>query len=495
MQAFRTKGLFGGDNPAFAGPDDPAQKEARKRYLGGLNSPAPINWLSDHLKEDQQDFGAVFIALKVLMSQVASAKVKAYKWHPDAKVEGDQERKKYLPRTHPICRLLNRPNPRESGRTMRARAVQQRSLTGTWLGWRVDEGTLGTDADDRPSQIWTVPTGTYTAVPMSSQYPDGAYRIMPFYPGPYAMVPGSWQAAGVIVPADQMLVSQHPHPLTYKEGLSPMAACAPELDTINKIGRARNSIMTRAPVPSGFVEIDTNASFPDQPELNRIVAQIYNFLGGPDRAGRPAVLGPGQKWVPNEMQGLELPWADTWDQLMSFVFAVLGTTRTMVGMDEASSYAALFAVLKQNRLVVLQPELDDLADCINQQLILPWFGEEYGCEFEPEAVGDEELLEKQLTTDLAGGYRRFNEYRALRKLPLVDGPEGEAFVKGGAAAGQGKPGEEGTNPDGSPKQPGEEDKAKNDAGEGSLPTRISSHVHLSQLNGNGKKHFSGFSRS
>ncbi len=436
----------------------------------------------------------MYIALKVLMSQAASAKVRAFKWHPDARIEGDEERKVYLRRTHPIPSLLNYPNPHESGRTMRARAVQQRSLTGTWNGWRVDEGTLGTDADDRPAQIWTVPTGVRTAVPMSPQYPDGAYRVMPFYPGPFAMLPGSWQAGGVIVPASQMLVSLHPHPLTYKEGLSPLSACAPEIDTISKIGRARNSIMTRAPVPSGFVEIDTNASFPDQPELNRIVAQIYNFLGGPDRAGRPAILGPGQKWVPNEMQGLELPWADTWDQLLSFVFAILGTTRTMVGMEEATSYAALYAILKQNRLVVLQPELDDLADTINLQLIDPWFGPEYGVEFEPEAVGDEELTEKQLATDLQAGIRRFNEWRAIRKLPLVDGPEGEEFVKASKGA-EGKPGEEGVGPNGEPKQPGDADKPKNDSGTGSLPTRISSHVSLHAVNGNGKKHFNGFIRS
>ncbi len=181
--------------------------------------------------------------------------------------------------------------------------------------------------------------------------------------------------------------------------------------------------------------------------------------------------------------------------MLSFVFAVLGTTRTLIGMDEATSYAALYAILKQNRLVVLQPELDDLADSINTQLVHPWFGEDYGVEYEPEAVGDEELTEKQLATDLQAGIRRFDEWRALRKLPLVGGPEGEAFVKAAKGAEGGKPGEEGMNPDGTPKQPGEEGKPQNDAGEGSLPTRISSHVHLSQLNGNGKKHFNGFSRS
>jgi hypothetical protein len=496
MRPFRTKNLF--SRPAHEAfgltVDDPAQESARRHYLSGLRSYAPINWLSAHLKEDQSDFGPVFIALKVLMAQAASARVRVYRWRARA---GSEDEKEYLPRDHPICRLLRRPNRWDSGRTLRARAVQQRSLTGTWLGWRVDEGPPWTGATDRPVEIWTVPTGTYTAVPLSPQYPNGAYRIMPFYPGPMALLPGTWQAGGVIVPADQMLVSQHPHPLVYKEGLSPLSACGEELDTVSKIGRARKSIMSRAPVPTGVLELDTGAIFPDDSELKRLTAQIYNYLGGPDRAGRPAILGPGQHWKPYDIAGLELPWGDTWDQLLDFVFAVLGTTRTMVGMKEATSYAALYAILKQNRLTVLQPELDDIADCFNTQLIEPFWGEEYGCEFEPEAVGDDELQEKQLALDLRAGVRTFNEWRQLRRLAPVAGPKGQEWVKGGGKpGGAGLPGE-GAERERSLAHPRELDgpadpmdagwrKPRNAAGRGSLPPRLDAILRRDVGNLNGK---------
>lgn len=486
MTPFKTRGLFTG-NPAFGqAVDDPAAEEARERYLQGLRSPVPLNWLSPHLKEDQSDFGAIYVALRALMSQAAGAKVRAYKWHKDARMEGDHESKEYLPRTHPICRLLNKPNRWDSGRAMRARAVLQRNLTGSWLAWIVTEGVPWSDEDDRPIELWTVPTGTFTAVPMSPQYPNGAYRVTPFYPGPMALLPGSWQAGGVLVPAEHMIASRREHPLVHKEGLSPLAACAEELDCINGIGRARKSIIKRAPVPSGWLQLDSGVVFPDKSELNRIQAQLYSMLGSPDRGGRPAIFGPGQKWVPNELAGLELPWTSTWDQLVSFVLSVFGTTKTMVGMSEAGSYAALYAILRQNRIMTIEPELNDIADALNMQLVAPYWGEDHGIEFEPEAVGDDELLEKRLQLDLRSGVRTFNEWRQIRKLPLVDGPKGKEFVKGGGKdAGHQTPGER-DRLGGGPREPKDlmeefHPRPRNLAGAGSLPPRI-----VPKLNGNGK---------
>jgi hypothetical protein len=491
--------LFGrAANPALGrSGDGPAQAAARARYLEGLRTPAPVSWLSPHLREAQSDFGPVYVALKVLMGQAASAAVRVFRWKARA---GSKDAQEYLPRAHPICKLLERPNRWDTGRTMRARIVQQRGLTGSWLGWMVSftgpaySGPKPTPGIDTPDEIWTVPTGTYTAIPMSGGYPEGAFRIMPFYPGPMALIPGTWQAGGVIVPAQEMLVSRHPHPLVYKEGLSPLAACAEEVDTASKIGRARNSILGRAPVPAGVIELDNSVTFPDLSELQRLSCQIYAYMGGPDRAGKPAILGPGQKWKREEISGLELPWGETWEQLLDFIFAVIGSTRTMVGLAEAGSYAALYAILKQRRLMVLQPELDDIADCFNSQMIRPWFGEEYGVAFEPEAVGDDELKEKQYALDLQIGLRTFNEWRQIRRLAPVEGPKGQEWVRGGAGRGALPAGREmerdalNVVTPREPKDPMNAGFPRHRSGEGSLPPRGgTAFLRRDHLNGNGKR--------
>jgi hypothetical protein len=494
MQPFRTKGLFSQvqKNPAFGpGVDDPAARMGRELYLEGLRSDAPINWLSSHLKENQSDFGAIYIAIKALKAQASAARMKFYRWHPDAKMGGDEEEKQYLPRQHEICRFFNYPNKWDSGRKMTARLVEQYCLTGTGLGWRVDEGTAFDKSDDRPEELWSVATGLYTAIPMSPMYPNGAYRIMPFFPGPMAQLPGTWQAGGVTVPADQMLVWQATHPLTYKEGLSPLAACASELDTINGIGRARNSIIRRAPVPSGVLEMDTNTQWPDKSQLNRLTQQLFNYIGGADRAGRPAIFGPGMTWKPFEMQGIELPWGDTWDQLLCFVFAIFGVTKSMVGMNEDTSYAALYATLKQFNLFTLCPLLQDLADAYDRQIIHKFWGVEYGMEFETQQVSDDDLLEKQLSNDLQAGVRKMNEWRRLRKLMPIEGPEGDKFLKASGKDQQAPDAKQlegmqnGAAKNDEPKNPAEAVRPRNIAGSGSLPPRIAAMLGP-RTNGNGK---------
>ncbi len=426
--AFRSAGAFSrptSNVAAFGGTQpDQAMKLAQDQYLAGLESAAPISWLSGHLTEEQRNDGAVFVAIKVLMAQAANAECKPFRWEDDARQGGDKDKKKYLPRTHEISRLLNRPNRWDSGRDMRKKYVQQKCLTGTWLGWRVDNGF------DRPKAIWNVRTGTYSPVSMSPQWPEGAYRIMPFFPGPFGMIPGALQAGGVIVGADHMLVSRDPHALTDKEGQSTLDAMSRPLDTLEAIDLARQSVMMRAPVPSGTLELDSNVKQPDAAQMLRLQIELKQMIGNAKRAGMPAVLGPGQKWVPSEMKGIELPWVESWKQLVAFVMSAFGITKELGFTSEASSYAALYASLKQFNLFTLVPLLEDLMDCLNMQLIWPFWGEEYGVEYAPRQVADEELLERQLETDFKYGLRMFDEMRTLRGLEPVGGEEGKKFVGG-----------------------------------------------------------------
>ncbi len=110
-------------------------------------------------------------------------------------------------------------------------------------------------------------------------------------------------------------------------------------------------------------------------------------------------------------------------------------------------------------------------------------------------MGDEELQEKQLSTDLQAGVRMFDEWRKIRGLPLVGGEKGKSWVQVGkgaqesgaeGAAGPGeKPQQPGSNPDeqAKPKSPLEKTRPRNGAWAGSLPPRI-----MAMLNGRNGKH-------
>lgn len=476
-----TKPILGTLEPTGSQQGQSADALMRERYLMSLRSDAPSQWTSSHLTESQRSRGAVYVALKVLMDQAASATLRCYHWDPDARMEGDTSARTPLPRDHPLSRLFHRPNNHESGSYLRRKIVQQLGLTGTSLLWRVNNGLR------KPAELWSIPTGTYQPVPVSPEYPDGAYRIMPYWPGPLAMSPGTWNQGGVVVKANYIVAVRHPNPLVPNEGYSPLAACDLEMDTVESIGRMRLSQTRNGTYPSATVELDPEVKFPDGNELIRIRREIYQLLGGPDRTGKAAILSPGMKIVPYGSGSVELGWIESWNQLVGFVMSVFGVTKSLAFMSEDSSYAVLYAQLKQFNLFTLCPLLDMIVQQWQQDLITPFWGEEYCVELEPKKVDDEAQLEAALGNDLKAGIRTLNEIRKIRGLEKWDGPEGEQRVWAGAekkgeeagdAIGEQAEGDPNAGKPGSGKLPPAQSpvvqasKPKNTQGAGSLPPHI-----------------------
>ncbi len=447
---------------------------ARRRYLISLNSDAPTAWISDHLSESRRLRGAVYVAIKVLGDQAAAAEAKVYKWHPDARMGGDQDAREPVERNHDLARLFLHPNRHESAGYLRRRRVQQLCLTGTSLLWRVDNGMK------TPQELWSVPTGTYQPVPISETWPDGAYRVMPWFPGPLAMTPGPWSQGGIIVPAEHMVAVRHPHPLVQQEGLSPLAACDLAMDTIESIDRARFNMTRQGAYPSAIAEMDPAVQWPTPENITRLRTELKQLVQGPDKAGSVAIMGPGVTLKPWLEGNVEVGWIESWSQLVGFVMSVIGIAKGMAFLDDSdSSYAKLYAMLKQFNLFSMCPLLQLLADADNMQLVWPFFGEGYFVEYEPKKVDDESILQQQNDTLLKCGGARVDEIRHRCGLPpdeefgqerasasFKDPAQLEAEAK---ARGTGQPK---TGPNGEPVDESEQDRPKNDQGTGSLPPKI-----------------------
>lgn len=405
-----------------SGEGSPSDVLARERYLASLRSGAPSQWMSDHLRESTRLRGAIYVAIKVLGDQAASCQVKCSQWHPEARMAGDKSAKKPVPYDHPLARLFRKPNKRETWNMIARRVVQQLSLTGSSLKWRVDDGY------GKPSEIWSIPTGTYQPVAPCSAYPLGAYRIMPWFPGPLAMVPGAMQAGGVVVSTDHIVRTMHPHPLVQHEGLSPLSACELSLDTIENIDRARMSKTVRQIVPSCVVKANPDAAYPQGDELTRAREELHQLMGGPDKAGRPAFLPPGYDIEPWGQGDIEIGWIESWSQLIDFVLSIFGITKSLAFMGEDSNFAQLYAALRQFNLFTLTPLLSLIADSVNLQLTWPFFGDDYFLELEPAKITDEEQRDREL--DILGKLRcaTVNEVRQAMGWEPIDEPWGDERI-------------------------------------------------------------------
>jgi hypothetical protein len=184
------------------------------------------------------------------------------------------------------------------------------------------------------------------------------------------------------------------------------------------------------------------------------------MYAGPWKTGSTIALSPGAAMKPYGASEIEMGWVQSWEQLVGFVLSVFGVSKSLAFMTEDTSYAILYAALKQFNLFSMMPLLETLADADNQQGIWPFWGDDYWIEYEPRPIDDEELRERQIQTDLQAGIRTINEIRSLRKLTLIDKPWGNERAINGARFAPDPNQEQATEQDqeakpGRPTQPGE----------------------------------------
>jgi hypothetical protein len=321
------------------------------------------------------------------------------------------------------------------------RKVQQASLTGTSLLWNVTDGT------GVPKELWSIPTASYQPIAPNPWFPEGGYRILPWYPGPMAQVPGIMSAGGVAVGAEHIVATRHPHPLIEHEGLAPLAACDLALDTIDAIDRARDATMRRLVKPSATLETDPQFWDPDKHNLDHAREELRQLLYGADKAGGVAALPPGSKLVSYEGGTVEIGWIESWSQLIGFVLSIFGVTKSLAFMDDDTSFAQLYASIRQHNLFTMCPLLSLIADSINLQCVWPFWGDDFFIELEPEKITDEE--HEKARVQLAGGFGsiKHNEVRVALGWPKTEEAWGEERVKGegqGEGDGKGEAGAPGT---------------------------------------------------
>src|SRR6202048_2003064 len=95
-------------------------------------------YAATRLQQSRHLVGAVYVAIKVLADQAASAELSVYKRKDQSRAGSEQDTRTPLDFDHPIVRLLKRPNNKETGGMWRRKVIQQLALTGSSLSWRLD---------------------------------------------------------------------------------------------------------------------------------------------------------------------------------------------------------------------------------------------------------------------------------------------------------------------------------------------------------------------
>ncbi len=365
-----------------------------KRLITALRSKAPGGWSDDRWEQTMRHYnGVAFVAISNVCKQLGRAKIKIY--HED---ETSPEGKRLVTRNsiptkmnvHPyeLVELLKRPNHRDSFGKIMYRWGQQRRLTGSALTYMIPN-QIGT-----PMELYCIPTCTAIPQPMVNPlYPDGYYRIQPIYPyGPFSSYPTPTSAVGAAVPAQWMLRFDYPHPLLFYDGYSPLTGLNQHMDSVKMMDSSRTTTMRRGVHPSAVLNFsDMEGALPlPEPEIERIKTEFENEQYGPDNVGKLFVATPGSSLEPWGFKPTEMDYFNSWEQLVSFVMGGFGITKAVAGMIEDSTYATLYATMKQFALTTLEPECDEIAEYLTSHLA-PFFGDDLLIEITPAKIDDQEV--------------------------------------------------------------------------------------------------------
>lgn len=394
------------------------------RLLQAMRSMAPGGWSDDRWEQTRHYTGIPYVATDRLGRRLSRAEFQVFikdPNHPDGKraiTENDPPQGDRQVKPYDLVKLLEAPNNQDHFGLLMWRWKQQLNLTGTALTWMVP------NVFGAPTELYCVPTAIAIPQPaVNPNYPDGYYRIQPVYPyGPFSSYPTPNSAVGAAIPAQWMLRFQYPHPLLRYDGYSPLTGMRLHIDEAEMIDRSRHYSMRHEVNPSaiiGFDDVENAQPLPPE-EVNRIHAEFENSLQGPENAGRLFVNHlPGQHLEPWGKNPIDMAYQEGWDQLTNFILGGgFGITKPAAGMIEDSSYASLYATLKQLDLVTLDPDCYLIAAYLTRHLAC-FFGDNLIVEVRCPRIDDHDIKFTKIDKLQAGKAITKNELRKELDMPLT----------------------------------------------------------------------------
>lgn len=418
-----------------------------------LSGGAPGGWASDHREETTHNTGFNYVAIHAIAAQVAGATVTVFadgesqvlrraKRKTLANCSGtfarwksiygaDDRETDPLPGTHPLVRLLKRPNPYESGANFRYRQAQQIRLTGTCLVWNVPSRSGPT------CERYVIPTAMASPIAPTQELPRGGWRInpvasryTPVVDNGYVDCPSWYRILGQIVDARQIQMIRLPHAWYLDDGQSPLSAGAKWVDSGDAVDAARYHQLKNGIDPSVVWNLPPDVS-PDQDEIDRVQAKISAKYGGPENVGRVMVAQNGTSITPLTTTPKDMCYTEGFHDFKAAILALHQTPPVAVGLQEPGAYAAYNASMEAWRHAAVQPLCDMLAESDTEHLA-PQFGTGLTIEIESDTVDDTDLIESQLRNDLAAKVRTRNEWRSVRGMPPLPGSIGDELVGAGS---------------------------------------------------------------
>lgn len=315
-----------------------------------------------------------------------------------------------------LIKLLKRPNPRATWRTMIRDLVIHRLISGNCYlrAIRVSTGRVMELQVLRPDrvEIKTAPDCT----PIAYDYTiNGRVQSFPIDPQ---------------TGASEILHIKEPNPLDDRYGMSPIRQASLGISQHNESAEWNLNLLRNSARPPGIVAMKPmgNAAVPPSPEVIKKLRDDFNeVFAGSKNAGKIPFLTFDMEWKALGMSPADMEWLNGKNSTAREVAMALGYPPFLLGLPEGST----FNNVREAKLHFYQVTVVPLAEEINESIShwLTLLGGKAGKDVQIIADLDavdalalqRESILDQSRKDFEAGIISANEARAVRKYDEVEG--------------------------------------------------------------------------
>jgi HK97 family phage portal protein len=364
------------------------------------SSPAAGWWKSDPTEQLRNYSSWVYAAVNAIAQEVAKQRPHLYENTGQAEHEQTP-----LPHTHPLCRLLQQPNPWLTPWEMWYLTVVYLELTGNCF-WYVAPRKAITAAYSMPAEIWIVPTPWVRIVPDGRDFVKGYEIASPGRP------------AELFSP-EEVLHLKYPNPLDTHYGLSPLQANALTIDANTELLKSRYQTFLAGPRPG--IVLQTEQTLADD-TIKRLEEKLETKYAGRAQWHRPMVLEQGLKASPWTLTPAEMDFLNSSKMTRDEILALFRVPAPITGLSENVGLGS--GIWDGARTMfcegTIQPKLELIGQALTRDLASR-FGPDVAIGFPDCSPRLQEIRRKDDETDARLGLRTYNEIRRGRGLkPLPD---------------------------------------------------------------------------
>ncbi len=210
-----------------------------------------------------------------------------------------------------------------------------------------------------------------------------------------------------------------PDPLSTHTGMSPLKAAITRVESEGFMNEYQKDLFLNSARPDAVIKNPTLALSADQKEdIKEAWERKYRGVG---KGSKVAILDGGLEYQVISFTQKEMDFIESMKFTRDDILVAFGVPKSVVGITEdvnrANSETGLAIFLGET----IKPEMEGLVEKINEEMVIPDFGEDLYLDFEDPTPKNREQEKNELTGYTAAGIMLINEARDALGLPPVKG--------------------------------------------------------------------------